>query len=318
MSATQEVIDVSIIVLTYFHERYIAQALDSILSQETTLRYEILIGDDASKDRTPEIIQDYAARYPGIIHPILRSENLGASKNDWDVKQRCRGKYLASLEGDDYWIDRRKLQKQWEFLESHKEYSACCGKCLIVDKDGTPDYTQSPRFFRNKKVLTLEEFLDTWNVPGQFGTFMCRNYFRDMLPENYSIFYKAHRNVSDKTEVLFLLSHGPIYCFNDVLSCYRYVTQGGHNYFSTHYANPYRNYDTFLYPCRLETWLKETKGICHYKGKRKEYRFCRFVEEFIQEPSGKRLRCLADMIVQSHQPIKYIGLIFKAMIEMED
>lgn len=105
MSTDGNIIDVSIIVLTYYHEKYIAQALDSILTQQTNLRYEILIGDDASGDRTPEIIAEYAKQYPEIIRPFFREENLGATRNSWELRQKARGKYVASLEGDDFWID---------------------------------------------------------------------------------------------------------------------------------------------------------------------------------------------------------------------
>ena len=78
---TEREIDVSIVVLTYFHENYVAQALDSILAQETGLRYEILVGDDASQDRTPEILREYEARYPERIKLTLRSENVGGTRN---------------------------------------------------------------------------------------------------------------------------------------------------------------------------------------------------------------------------------------------
>ena len=105
---SQEQIDISVVMLTYFHENYIAQALDSVLSQETDLRYEILIGDDASGDCTPDIIREYAARYPDIVRPVLRTENLGANRNGWDLGHRARGKYIAYLEGDDFWLDPQK------------------------------------------------------------------------------------------------------------------------------------------------------------------------------------------------------------------
>ena len=87
----QKMVDISVVILSYFHESYIAQALDSVLAQETTLKYEILVGDDASQDRTPEIIQEYAARYPGIIFPTLRKENVGASQNGAEVLEPVRG-----------------------------------------------------------------------------------------------------------------------------------------------------------------------------------------------------------------------------------
>ena len=314
----QELIDVSVVVLTYFHEDYVAQALDSILSQETALRYEILIGDDASGDRTPEIIRDYAARYPDIIRPILRTENLGGTRNSWDVRHRARGKYLAFLEGDDYWLDTRKMQKQWEFLESHPQYSACCGKCLIVDEDGRPDYTRAPQFAWSKKVFTLEDLVESWDIPCQAGTLMQRN---DCQGDD-TIFYKAHRNVGDKTTFLFLLMRGPIYCSNEILSCYRFVKRkNGHNYFSLHYANPYRNYDMFMYPVRLEAWARKNgvplRRDQHF-GKRIGYRFCRFVEECVKDPTPTRLKYLAEMVAKSHEKGKYCWYILKTLIEMED
>ena len=311
----QEKVDISVQVLTYYHENYIAQCLDSILAQETELRYEILVGDDASQDRTPEIIREYAARYPDIIFPTLRKENLGASRNSAELLEHARGRYLAILEGDDFWLDRHKLQKQWDFLEAHPEYSACCGKCLIVDEAGQADYTQVPHFVWNKKVFTLDDLIESWNVPGQAGTMMHRRFTQVDPALNH-----IHRNVGDKTGVLFLLSKGPIYCSGEVLSAYRRVDRSdGHNWFSIHHSNPYRNYDMFMYPCKLETWARKNMGLPRDKhfGKRSEYRFCRFVEELVRQPSWTRVKYLAEMVAGSHQPVKYGWMTLKALIEME-
>ncbi len=310
-------VDISVVVMTYFHEAYIAQCLDSILAQETDLRYEILVGDDASQDKTPEIIRDYAERYPDKIRPFLRTKNIGASRNDIDLMGKARGKYIAPLEGDDYWVSRHKLQRQWEFLEQHPEYIGCCGRCLMIDENGQADYTRSPRFVVNRKVFTLDDYIDLWKLPGQMGTLMYRNIPERRLP----IFYQAHQTVGDKTLFLILLSKGPIYCDTEILSCYRYVDNPGrHNWFSTHYANPYRNYDMFMYPCRLETWARKNIGLPPGKhlGKQNEYRFCRFVEELVREPSLKRVEYLAKMVACGHQPAKYSGLILKTLIAMSE
>ena len=158
MNLEHKEIDISIIVLTYCHENYIAQALDSILAQKTNLWYEILVGDDASQDRTPEIIEEYTKRYPQIIHPVLRKRNVGANKNGWDLNRRAKGTYIANLEGDDYWLDPNKLQKQWDFLEANQNYIGCCGKCLVVDEHSRPDYSATPHFVWNKKWLDTHFF----------------------------------------------------------------------------------------------------------------------------------------------------------------
>ena len=284
-------IDISVIVLSYYHERYIAQALDSILSQETRLSYEVLVGDDASGDRTPEILCEYAERYPDIIKPVLREKNTGANYNSVDMGRRAVGKYITFLEGDDFWLDKHKLQKQYDF---------------------------------NKKVYTLDDLIDSWQVPGQVGTHMYRNGHPGVeLPEGGSgddILYKAHPNVGDKTGTLLLLMGGPIYCFNDVFSCYRVVDKKGeHNWFSIHHANPYRNYDMFMYPCNLEAWARKNMKLPRNKhfGKRNSYRFARFVEECVREPSMQRFKYLGEMICKSHQPLKYSWYVLKTLIEME-
>lgn len=312
-------IDVSVIVLTYYHERYIRKALDSILAQKTQLRYEILIGDDASQDGTQAIIKEYAESYPDVIKPTFNAQNVGATQNSINLVQKARGRYIATLEGDDYWLDPLKMQKQWEFLESNSQYIGCCSKCTVVDENDHSDYTASPQFVWNKKNFTLDNFLATWQMPGQASTLMCRNIYAQMRPEDYSIYFTAHRNVGDKTSMLFLLSKGPIYCSNEILSCYRFIRhKGGHNYFSLHYSNPYRHYDMFMYPCRLETWARKHLGLHAHLGPRKEVRFARFVEETVKEPSLKRFKCLAEMIACSHEPGHYLWYVLKTLIERED
>lgn len=318
MNLERQAVDVSIVVLTYYHEKYIAQALDSILAQKTGLRLEVLVGDDASQDKTPEIVREYAARYPDLIFPVLRLENWGANKNYWDLLGQCRGRYIAVLEGDDLWLDPNKLQKQWAFLEAHPEYVAHGGKCLMINEDGRPDYTKAPHFVSNKKVFTIEDFIASWDMPAQASTMMFRNIYRDMAPDEYSILYQAHPIVGDKTELLLLLSQGSVYCCNEIMSCYRYVIKkGGHNWFSIHHDNQHWQYDGFLYPCRLEKWAKKNLKLKGHLGNRKDYHFCSFVEDLVRMPSWKRVRYLWEMIAQSRQPVKYFLYIFKALIEME-
>ena len=108
-----------------------------------------------------------------------------------------------------------------------------------MDENNQPDYTRTPQFVWNKKEFTLDDLVDSWDIPGQMGTFMYRNAYTG----DDTIGCTAHRNVGDKTTVLLLLTMGPIYCSNEILSCYRFVNQKNkHNFFSIHYANPYRNY----------------------------------------------------------------------------
>ena len=116
----------SVWMITYNHENYLSQALDSVLMQQTTFPIEIIIGEDCSTDKTREILKEYEQNYPEIIHAIYHDVNVGARRNAYEFTlNQCKGKYIACLEGDDYWTDPLKLQKQVDFLETNPEYSIC-------------------------------------------------------------------------------------------------------------------------------------------------------------------------------------------------
>src|SRR5215831_15832736 len=114
----------SVCVITYNHEEYIAEALEGVLKQVTDFPFEVVIGEDKSADRTREICESYAAKYPQI-RILPPEENMGMMKNFWRTWKACQGKYIAYLEGDDYWTDPLKLQKQVDFLEANPGYSTC-------------------------------------------------------------------------------------------------------------------------------------------------------------------------------------------------
>lgn len=141
MNQTEDII-VSIICNTYNHEPYIRQCLDGFIMQKTTFAFEILIHDDASTDNTANIIREYEVNYPDIIKPIYQTENQ-YSKKTGIMKTfqypRVKGKYIAFCEGDDYWIDPLKLQKQVDFLEENLEY-------VMV-------YTNAKKYYQSEGLL---------------------------------------------------------------------------------------------------------------------------------------------------------------------
>lgn len=112
---------VSVCIITYNHANYVADCLESILAQEADFQIEVVISDDCSTDNTQAIIRDYGARYPNIIRPILRERNAGPTANLYDAIAHCRGEFIAFCEGDDYWLDKRKLERQVRQLEAHGE-----------------------------------------------------------------------------------------------------------------------------------------------------------------------------------------------------
>lgn len=107
---------VSVLMITYNHEKFIAQAIDSILMQQVNFDYEIVIGEDCSTDGTRAIVIQYQKEYPDKIRLLLPEENLGMHKNFVQTFRACQGEYIALLEGDDYWTSPRKLQKQVDFF----------------------------------------------------------------------------------------------------------------------------------------------------------------------------------------------------------
>jgi glycosyltransferase involved in cell wall biosynthesis len=113
---------VSVVMVTYNHEAYVSQAIESILRQETTFRFELVIGEDCSTDRTRQIVRDYESSHPGVIRVVSSESNVGASENFYRTVKSCRGEYIAFCEGDDYWQAPHKLQVQANFLETHAEF----------------------------------------------------------------------------------------------------------------------------------------------------------------------------------------------------
>jgi glycosyltransferase involved in cell wall biosynthesis len=126
--------------ITYNQEPYIRAALESFVMQKTNFRFEVIVHDDASTDNTASILREYAEKYPGIIVPIYEEENQYSKRNGSIgriMMAATRGKYTALCEGDDYWTDPLKLQKQVDFLEAHPEYSMCWTNAVDLDPDGS-------------------------------------------------------------------------------------------------------------------------------------------------------------------------------------
>lgn len=151
---------VSVLMITYNHERYITQALASALAQQTTFAFEIVIGEDCSTDRTRDVLLDFQQRFPDHIRLLPRDTNIGMNHNLVQTLQTCRGEYVALLEGDDYWTSPHKLQKQADFLDRHPECAICFHATTICYEDGSQEPQKHP-VRRQKPILTIEDLIDT-------------------------------------------------------------------------------------------------------------------------------------------------------------
>jgi glycosyltransferase involved in cell wall biosynthesis len=155
-------ISVSICCLTYNHEALIVDALEGFLMQETTFPFEIVIHDDASTDGTPEIIREYRDRYPWLIRPIFQTENQFRKEGIYPfwtyLYPAARGKYIAECDGDDYWTDPLKLQRQFDFMEAHPDYAMCHHAYLIKNMRTGQITEPSPQPPRDYSAIELIGF----------------------------------------------------------------------------------------------------------------------------------------------------------------
>jgi glycosyltransferase involved in cell wall biosynthesis len=146
--------------ITYNHAPYIKQCIEGVLMQKTTFPFEYIIGEDCSTDGTREIVLEYAQNHPDIIRVITSDANVGGNENSKRSLSACRGKYLASCEGDDYWTDPLKLQKQVDFLEAHLEYVMCFHNTMIKYEDGRQPHL---RHIKAWDSYSLEELIVNFN-----------------------------------------------------------------------------------------------------------------------------------------------------------
>lgn len=139
------IVDVSVIVLTFNHEKWLEQCLDGIVKQETCYSFDIILSEDCSTDRTLEICKEYQRQYPNLIRLLVANKNYGGqgvgARVDLLVGAHCR--YVMWCEGDDYWTDLRKIEKQVAFLEEHLDVGACAGRFdTLYLKEGRMDVGQ--------------------------------------------------------------------------------------------------------------------------------------------------------------------------------
>lgn len=209
---------VSIICCAYNHEPYIRQCLDGFIMQETNFPFEVLIHDDASTDKTADIIKEYEAKYSTIIKPIYQTENQ-YQKNTGILKTfqfpRAKGKYIAMCEGDDYWTDPLKLQKQVDFLDKYAEYSMC-------------SHNMSKLFQESQFIISQDDVAGDLSIddlvrgkfPIQTATVLYRNYS--------SVFekYGTLKYAMDASLFYLLLKEGKCHILKDNMSVYRIHSTG--------------------------------------------------------------------------------------------
>lgn len=214
---------VSIVCITYNHEPYLHDALEGFLMQKTTFPFEIILAEDCSTDGTRSICEVYAEKYPDTIRYIWSENNVGAVENEARALRSAKGKYIALCEGDDYWTDPLKLQKQVDFMEAHPEYSVTFHRYKIHYEDADvwkDDYAE--KLFIGSEMngvdITIEQSLNVWLT--QYLTAVFR---KDCYDYTWADRYKWYR---DSHMFYHLMTRGKAYLFAFKGGVYRRTGDG--------------------------------------------------------------------------------------------
>lgn len=247
---------VSICCLVYNHEKYLRKCLDGFIMQKTNFKYEMLIHDDASTDGSADIIREYEAKYPDIIKPIYQTENQYSKgvKISWKYQYpRAKGKYIALCEGDDYWTSKYKIQRQFDYMESHPEMGLCVHQVARYDEMSNCYSLQTDH--SSDKDYTVDEVI--LGGGGLFGTNSIFLRTRNLLamPSCFD-----NKYMEDFQLVLYSTICGGCHYFRDVLSVYRTGVVGS---FTDRHKN---NIDMQIGFCKEKLrMLSEIDQYYHYK-----------------------------------------------------
>ncbi len=209
---------VSVVIPTYNQDKYISQTIKSVLRQNTKFPFEILIGEDCSTDNTKKICQKYFQKYPDIIRLINNKTNLGLLKNFSNLLKISKGKYIAILGGDDYWIDKYKLQKQIDFLDKNTDFSLIFTNAKRYSEE---KQLFIKNFYKNKKqdIYSCEDLILYNFIPALTTVFRKEPNFS--FPKNWNKYYPE-----DWTLFILLSQNKKIKYMSRVTSVYR-ITQNG-------------------------------------------------------------------------------------------
>lgn len=212
-------IEVTVSIITYGQEKYIRQCLDSVFEQKTSFEFQVVVAEDCSPDNTRAILLEYKEKYGEKLVLILHDKNLGVTANSDSIVPFFKGKYIAVLEGDDCWIDDNKLQRQYDFLESHPEYSAVCSDYKLIDSDGN-DVRNKVLELKTDIIMTTKNWL---NEPYFLHT--CTIFRRiEALPTGDARYIQLRKGIPTMGDLItftFMYDYGPIYVFKEQMSAHR-------------------------------------------------------------------------------------------------
>lgn len=204
-------ISVDVLMMTYNHESFIEQAIQGVLNQQTSFDVRLIIGNDCSTDATAEICEKYKKQFPEKILFINHERNLGHHKNFIEIYNQANARYIALCEGDDYWTDTQKLQKQVDLLENHPEYIICFHAINELSADGSVKRSN----INQKQITDLSDLINGWYM--NTATYIFRNERKIVFPE----WFFEVRATDLCFHILIAERGGKIYFIDEVMAVYR-------------------------------------------------------------------------------------------------
>ncbi|MDE6617168.1 MAG: glycosyltransferase, partial [Lachnospiraceae bacterium] len=220
---------VSILCLSYNHQKYIKQCLDSLLMQETLFDYEIIVNDDCSIDGTVGILKEYEEKYKGKLRVIYHNQNEYSIKKNIpliNLFEAARGVYLAFCECDDFWNDLSKLQKQICYLQTHSDVYAIYHNVNIIDGFGKNTKHEGSFSYKQEHICNLSEFTSYGRIAGQLSSLVCRNFWKE-LPCSCKNFFQNSVANGDQLIYITNILNGNVFYIEPRMSTYRYITSEG-------------------------------------------------------------------------------------------
>ena len=272
----QNEVRVTVVCITYNHEKYIDKCLRGIVMQKTDFPFEAIVYDDASPDGTAEIIKKYENEYPEIIKPFYQKDNtFKRHYNKYhDIYALAKGDYLAICEGDDFWTDPYKLQKQFDFMEAHPDYSLCGTSAYLAREDDT----FMPEMFSvegGSREIPTGEIIDDWCMA-------TASLFYRKDKRVVDIPYMGNCSNGDYATAVYLALNGRVYYIDEPTCAYRIMSIGSFSYRSRSDPEFYRKVRT--------AYLEMLERIDEFS----EYKYTDIIKNKIDHDYFEMCRALGD------------------------
>jgi glycosyltransferase involved in cell wall biosynthesis len=305
---------VSIAIITYNQVEFVSEAIESVLEQKHTFDFEINISDDGSNDGTVEVLKSYKQKYPSKINLFLNKKNVGTTSNLYELLIKCKGNFIALLEGDDYWTDKNKLEKQVNFLIQNSEYIACSHRYKVVNEKSnevSSEYFGEGR--PNSGDYCINDF-ENYRYIGLFGSIVFNNFINDNK-KSFEIIKSAHHFIADITLNLLLVLNGKVYVMDDIMAAHRIIVRKNGTNFKSTINKKNQIKDRLIYLHELKLFTLDSYNVNLLYTNRLEHNFGWSLLYFIRFPSKHNYVALVFIISQVNNKFDILKYLINCLIK---